>query len=241
MYLALLGLGPTSVQEAATHADINRTTAYLAIESLKEHGLVSSYEEEGRAMLAAEGPGRLAELIDTEVRMAQEKQRLAASVIPELQAMYRAEHRQKPVVRYFEGEEGVRDLRELLAKTRTKGFDTFARLHTELQTVAETDEAERLRIVSPLARYRIIYVPDAGAKVPRFPEAARGRMEIRFAKNIPFDFDGEVGILDHVSYVASTRPGIQICVIESEQLSNLLRAQFELAWSCALPERIDFS
>jgi hypothetical protein len=108
-----------------------------------------------------------------------------------------------------------------------------------LEAIAKTDEDERFQIVKPLVRYRIIYVPDAGAKVPRFPKEVLGRMEIRYANSIPFDFEGEVGILDRVSYTASFSPRIQISVIESEQLSSLLRAQFELMWSCASTERVN--
>ncbi len=238
VYLALLELGSATVQELASHSGVNRTTTYLAIESLKEHGLVSVYEEEGRSMHAAESPKRLADLIDEEVRIAQNKQCLASAFIPELLAIHRSE-REKPVVRFFEGEEGIRSLRSTLAETRTKHFDTFARLHHTLEAIAKTDEDERFQIVKPLVRYRIIYVPDADVNIPRFPKEVIDRVEIKYANNIPFDFEGEVGILDRVSYVASFSPRIQISVIESEQLANLMRAQFELMWSCALTERVN--
>lgn len=239
VYLALLELGLTTVQEVASHSGVNRTTTYLAIESLKEHGLVSSYEEDNRSMLAAESPKRLADLIDDEVRIAQDKQRLASTFIPELLAMHRSD-REKPVVRFFEGEEGLRSFRSAVAEVRTKQFDTFVRLNERFEVIAKTDEEKRLQTIKPLVRYRLIYVPDAGVSIPRFPEEAEGRIEIRYANDIPFDFDGAVGILDRMSYIVSLKPRIQISVIESEQLSNLMRAQFELMWGCATVERVNF-
>jgi sugar-specific transcriptional regulator TrmB len=132
VYLALLELGPVTAQDVASHSGVNRTTIYLAIESLKKHGLVSGYEKDGRSMFTAESPKRLADLIGEEVRIAEEKQRLVSTFIPELLAMHRME-RGKPVVRYFEGEEGIQSLRATLAETRTKQFDTFARLHEQLE------------------------------------------------------------------------------------------------------------
>jgi hypothetical protein len=154
--------------------------------------------------------------------------------------MHRAD-RGKSVVRYFEGEEGIRSLRATLAETRTKQFDTFARLHEQLEAVARTDEDERFHIIKPLARYRLIYVPDPGVSIPRFPENVMGRVEIRYANQIPFDFEGEVGILDSISYVASFHPRVHVSVIESEPIAALMRAQFELVWKNASSERVNVS
>lgn len=190
-------------------------------------------------MLSAESPKRLADLIDEEVRIAEDKQRLASSFIPELLAMHRSD-REKPVVRFFEGEEGLRSFRSAVAEVRTKQLDTFARLNERFEIIAKTDEEKRLQTIKPFVRYRLIYVPDAGVEIPRFPKEAMGRIEIRYASDIPFDFDGAVGILDHMSYIVSLTPRIQISLIESKQLSNLMRAQFELMWGCASVDRTDF-
>lgn len=238
VYLALLESGSATVQELASRSGVNRTTTYLAIESLKERGLISCYEDDGRSMHVAESPKRLSDLVDEEMRVAREKQRLATSFIPELLAIHRSD-REKPVVRFFEGQEGIRSFRSTLAETRTKHFDTFARLHHQLEVIAGTDEDERFQIIKPLARYRLIYVADADVNVPRFPKEGISRVEIKYASGIPFDFDGEVGILDRMSYVASFQPRIQVSVIESEQLANLMRAQFELMWSSASTERVN--
>lgn len=232
VYAALLELGPTTVQEIASHSGVNRTTTYLAVESLKEHGLVSSYEEDKRSMLVAESPTRLADLIDDEVRIAQEKQRIASSFIPELLAIYKSQ-RVKPVVRFYEGEEGLKTFRAALAQVRSKSCDTFARLSKGLHEVARTDEQDRLDTVNARSRYRIIYVPDEGVPVPRFPQEIADRIEIRYASQVPYEFDGEVGILDSVTYMASMKPRVHICMIESEQIARLMRAEFELVWTRA--------
>jgi sugar-specific transcriptional regulator TrmB len=239
VYLALLELGPTTVQELASHSGVNRTTSYLAIESLKEHGLVTAYEEDKRSMLSAESPKRFADLIDDEVRIARHKQQIASDFIPELVALHRAS-RQKPVVRFFEGREGLRSFRAMLADTRTKQFETFARLNKDLEEIARTDEEDRLCIGRPFVRYRIVYAIDEGVNLPRFEDEDEDQ-EIRFIKSSPLDFDGEVGILDRMSYVASPSPRVQICVIESPQIAMLMRAQFEFVWEHASQKRVDFT
>ncbi|MBD3251411.1 hypothetical protein GF380_03075, partial [Candidatus Uhrbacteria bacterium] len=154
VYLSLIQRGSSTAQEIATHSTVHRSTIYAAIDALKGHGLVSCLEDEKRTLFYAENPKRLAELIDEEVRMARTKQESVTSLIPELLALHRSD-RSKPVVRFFEGMEGLRSFRSLLRETKTKQYDTFARLHAKLTDVACVDEIERHQIARPLVRYRM--------------------------------------------------------------------------------------
>jgi|SRR3989344_829968 len=52
VYLAALVLGPDTVQNIAKKAGINRPTAYLQIESLKEKGIISEVEKDKKILLA---------------------------------------------------------------------------------------------------------------------------------------------------------------------------------------------
>ncbi len=240
VYVAMLELGPASVQEIALQSDVNRATTYLMLDALQGRGLVSSYDDAKRTVFIAETPKKLVELIEREARTLDEKREKIIFFVPELEAMYRTQ-RNKPVVRFYEGEEGLRSLRDYLTRISTAQFDTFARLNASLGDVAKHDPERRLGILQPGTRYRILYAASLGVDVPRFPPDAMKQIEIRFASAVPFEFDGEIGILDEVAYLASAVPNAMATIVESVQIVTLMRAEFELAWSCASTERVDMA
>ena len=228
VYVAMLQLGPTGAGEISKRAAVSRATSYLALASLAEQGLATSYDDGRQTIFTPETPRRLTEMMERDVREREERHARMASFVPELEALFRDSA--KPVVRYYEGTEGVRYLRDWIRSQRSSRFDSFIRLNHLLAEVARQDEARRLDLFRPDAVHRIIYIPDTEVETPRFtPEQARAT-QIRFSNRIPFDFDGEVGILDGSAYLASFDPQIHICVIESDGLSKLLRMQFEMAW-----------
>jgi sugar-specific transcriptional regulator TrmB len=65
-YLAMLELGPASVQDIAKKAGINRTTTYVMIEGLKKHGLVSTFERGKKTLFSAENPEQLLDILTKE-------------------------------------------------------------------------------------------------------------------------------------------------------------------------------
>ena len=239
VYVAMLELGPASVQEISQRSDVNRATTYLMLDALKERGLVSSYEDAKKTVYVAETPKKLVDLIEQEARSIDEKREKVVFFVPELEALYRTQ-RNKPVVRFYEGEEGLRSLRDYLTRIKTTIFDSFLRLNRELLEVAKHDQDRRLGIFDPHTKYRTIYVPDEDVEVPFFkPEGLRVN-EIRFASTVPFDFDGEIGILDSVTYLMLTLPKPMSCVMESEKFSKRMGAVFELTWAGAEKERVNF-
>lgn len=240
VYVALVELGPSGVQEISNQSEVNRATTYSMLELLKERGLVSCYDQDKKTIFVAETPKKLVDLIEREARTLDEKRDKLVFFVPELEALYRTQ-RNKPVVRFYEGEEGLRSMRDYLTRTETSMYDSFIRLNQRLSEIAKHDEKRRLGIFRPNSTSRIIYVADEGIDVPFFPpeEINTGKTKVRFASAIPFDFEGEIGILDSVTYLASTAPNLMSCFMESEQFAKLMRAQFELSWAVASRERVN--
>ena len=73
VYLAMLELGPASVQEIARKSGVNRSTSYLTIEALKERGLASSSTRGKKMLFTAESPSRLAAVLNREREMLEQK------------------------------------------------------------------------------------------------------------------------------------------------------------------------
>lgn len=102
IYLAALELGETTVSRLARKSGIKRTTAYLVIESLKEKGLISSLKKETASVFFAEDPRKLHEILE-------ERKEKIDKIMPQLLAFTNLIDR-KPEIRYFEGEEGIKDV-----------------------------------------------------------------------------------------------------------------------------------
>jgi DNA-binding MarR family transcriptional regulator len=236
VYGAMLELGPEGAGEIARKAAVNRATTYLALTSLAAHGLATRYDDGKQTVFIAETPRRLADFVERRKAEVEQKREHADVLVPELEALFRGMGT-KPVVRFYEGAEGLSHLRAYLRQQSDSRLDSFIRLNSRLAEVAEQDEDRRLEL-SRITSHRILYIPDADVPTPRFhPNDVGSRVQLRFSHALPFDFDGEIGILESSAYLATVTPNVHICVMESEGLAKLLRMQFELAWSTASTER----
>lgn len=236
VYGAMLELGPEGAGEIARQAAVNRATTYLALSSLASHGLATRYDDGKQTVFVAETPKRLADFVERRKSEAERKRAHADVLVPELEALFRGAG-QKPVVRFYEGEQGLSHLRAYLRSHSASRLDSFIRLNARLADVARQDEERRLEL-SRITSHRILYIPDDDVPTPQFhPSDLGSRVRLRFSDRVPFDFDGEIGILDSSAYLATVTPEFHVCVMESEGLAKLLRVQFELAWSTASEER----
>jgi len=101
VYLAALELGETSVSRIAQKSEIERTTTYSHIASLKKRGLMTLSRRGKKQVYIAENPRKLrAELA--------EKGKLIEAVLPQLLSITNALDK-KPTVRFFDSKEGIYD------------------------------------------------------------------------------------------------------------------------------------
>src|SRR3989338_7637729 len=111
VYIASLELGADTAQHIAQKATINRATTYVQIELLKKKGLMSEFEKGKKTFYTAESPERLAGLINAMEKQVDLKRTEMARILPNLQDLFLgAGYRAK--VRFFEGIEGMKALRE---------------------------------------------------------------------------------------------------------------------------------
>jgi HTH-type transcriptional regulator, sugar sensing transcriptional regulator len=233
VYVAMLACGPSVVQDIAARSDMPRASVYAALDALAARGLVTQYEEEKRTIYVAEAPKRLVELVEREAQTLHERREKLVFFVPELEALFQTQ-RHKPVVRFYEGEEGLRSFRDYLARQRTERAAAFVRLDADLLAMAATDQDRLRKMFDPQSEIRVLCVTDPDTGHAPFPAAMRSPLhEIRYTRSVPFTFSGEIGIQDHSAYLATITPRMTACVLESPALASLLRALFELAWNNA--------
>ncbi|MCK4891730.1 MAG: hypothetical protein KAS78_03625, partial [Candidatus Pacebacteria bacterium] len=116
VYLAALKLGSSSVTELAKKARIKRPTAYVVLEKLKEMGLVSLSKKKGKQVFVVESPEKLLKTIEEEKEKLTEKENKIKEALPKLKAL-RKKDTTVPLIRYYEGKEGIWNILEDLAES----------------------------------------------------------------------------------------------------------------------------
>lgn len=146
IYLALLELEAVSIRKVAEKTGINRGTTYELIKQLVAKGLVSVRSSGKREYYSAESPEKIYDMIRDKRKDLLQLQKDAQKLVPTLLAE-KARPAGKPLVRYYEDDEGV-----------------VAILRDVLQTCGQLDKPEYYVYSSrPLRQY--IY-----RKFPNFTE-----------------------------------------------------------------------
>ncbi len=229
VYLAMLELGASPVQEIAEKADVNRSTTYLAIEGLKRRGLASSYEEDKRMLFVAEDPHRLlSALTDELAHVAARRDRLQMT-LPALLAIFNAIER-KPKVRFFEGEEALRSIRQEIADIREPLWEVYA-VDEPLVVVANAQAEERIQFTKRL-QGRMLMAIKPGCVPPYFDP--RG-IEARVMDYERCPFSGDIALTSEKMYVVNAQEGLVGIAIESREIVQIFRAFYEAAWQGARP------
>lgn len=113
IYLALLKNGQGTISQIATATGQHRPAIYRHLPELMEQGLVSQSRKGQRTLYVAESPEHL---LDVAKRYTEELE----SALPDLVSTYRS-HQTQPMIRYFQGQEGIRSVYEDFLRTIKKG------------------------------------------------------------------------------------------------------------------------
>jgi len=114
IYLLSLEIGPSSVQDLAKKAKVSRVTTYAVIEMLSTRGLMSNVQKGKKTLYAAESPERLVSFVQTRVKQMETTLKDVEGLIGDLKLLQRGE---KPVVKMFEGKEGLKAIQDDILAT----------------------------------------------------------------------------------------------------------------------------
>lgn len=147
VYLSALELGPSPVQKIAEKAGVNRATAYTNIDVLMDIGLMSTEKHGKKTYYKSESPEKLVDiLIKREEELLERQERELEEILPELKEI-QARSLKSPIVRYFEGKEGVMSM----VNEVFQGKDTILRVVYPEQDIhvfskADIDQAANVRV-----------------------------------------------------------------------------------------------
>ena len=227
VYLAALELGPASVQDISHKSKINRATTYVMIESLSGRGLLSTFVKGKKRFYCPENPDRLVSILRLQQKELEEKQKEFEKTLPLLLALYNAEGA-KPQIRYLEGPEGLKTIRQ-----------TFEKLDGEYVQVLSMDDAMSDKEFSEdrpahVTRLRQARTPHRVLAVMENPDPARlpnelGVGEHRLVSAKEFPLHGEITVRGSHIFLFSYRSAILSVVIVSKEIADAVRVLFNLA------------
>jgi len=230
VYLAGLELGSSTVQEIARKAGINRPTTYFQIENLMKMGLMSSMVRGKKKYFAVESPDKVLRLLEKQKEEIKEKEENFKKIFPELQGLF-ATTEEKPKVRFFEGKEGIKTIREDILKTNFKTLEEFVPLDDCYRFFPPRPRDYRWKMAKKLERIpeKLLYTTQEGAILP----AREKLIERRFIPLDKFPSHTEITIYGSKITLVSHQKNLIGVIIESKDIADSLRSLFNLAWELA--------
>ncbi|MFH1621347.1 MAG: helix-turn-helix domain-containing protein [Patescibacteria group bacterium] len=229
VYLAMLELGPSIVQAIAKKAQVNRTTTYVLLESLKQRGLISSFLKDNKVFFAAESPLRLEDLLSREEQRIRSTKRHFEKAMPYFTALYNSMDG-KPKVRFFEGDEGITAARDFLSRYRGE-YLSFTAIDEGTEYISKVNAPQRMKMAKRM-HGRYIYALKPGCHMPPTDLTTWDVRELPYKK---FPFTGEINIISDVVGAYVVKGGPMAFVVESREMADLFRVLFFTAWAVAKP------
>ena len=221
VYLAALELGESTVLPIAKKAGIKRTYCYDILADLQKKQLISFFEKNNRRRYVAEKPEKIEEILH-------EKLKNFKNILPELKSIYNRAP-EKPKIRYFDGENGIISIYEMLLKT--KEFDAIASPADIYKRIGEYfneyEKKQRQRNI----KIRELITAD-GVEAEYIKAYQKPRQEARvLPENVKIATDMIIfeNKLAMISYVGE----MHAVLIESSAIIETQKALFEIIWAGA--------
>ncbi len=226
IYLSILELGRGTVAEISRKAGINRSTGYVALDSLASKNLVSISGKEPKQEYVALSPANLVTYLNTQADNQKKLAENAKEILPELTSMYNTGDR--PRVFFYEGLAGLEHVYEdsLSSDGDIYSTSTYEEMHGTLPKYFSTYYERRAK--------KKIFVHTFVADTPLARERkANDVKEFRNTSLVPqdkFPVPTDIEIYNNKVMIASWKEKLGI-IIESEEVATTLRSVFKLALS----------
>ena len=225
VYLACLELGPAAAQDIAKKAKVSRVTTYIAIETLTDRGLMSSFMKEKRKRFVVESPERLISYAEGRIKYAEDAVVQAKEVMEDLKAIQKGE---RPVVKIFEGPDALKAVQQDMLDSKPETIDEFGNIDSIVKVYSTAKDLDpflkKLSQLEGVKERRSILLKRTNLK--DYPEPQLKRVNLS-----PEDYNFTGDILVYANKIAiSTFKGKQISVvIESNELAKTFKSFFDFA------------
>jgi len=218
-YLLSLERGPSTVLEIADQTGFTRQAIYLAIENLKQRGLMSSLMRGRKQFFIAEHPDKLLAYAERHARDWSDRVSQLKKAIPEIVLHMGGE---KPVVHYYEGVDGMKAIIDDLAHAMPSEVLELADLDAMFARISPEDLLPVKQALTKIrTRIQAIYSGLPAARTVQgeryaLPESMKG-------------FKSDVIVYGDKIAMATFEGKMHSVIIENSNLAQALRHLFKLA------------
>lgn len=231
IYLHLLELGPTSIQEVAKYSGFNRTTTHFICEKLKKTGFIGETVKGKKRIIFAEDPDKFTEVVKEAKEDVREKEEALKSMLEILKTQSKI-YKHKPKVRFYEGEEGFF---EVCKRSLDKAKDEILFLSSmkdfrEVGSEFDTKYYIPRRVREKIKMRALVFKNKITLNLKKKGE--KELREVRFFSD-KHKFQSTMFIYgNEFSMITSHAPFLGV-VIESVELTEFMRNLFESSWEHA--------
>lgn len=227
VYLTLIGVEHASVLDLSKKTKIKRPTVYVVLESLAKKGLVSETTVGKKTHYFAEPPERLETFLEKRKLALEESQKTLKDLIPQIKSIQR-ESGEKPVVKYFEGRDGIISaIEEFLGESEDHDGTTHLiypkDLLEDIFSDAERKKYREMRL-SKNIKSKVLYTSKKGERVS---DTMGDRIKID-ADKYPITCD--ISIYKDRVRINILGKKLSSIFIRSQDLSDTMRSMFNLAF-----------
>jgi sugar-specific transcriptional regulator TrmB len=226
IYLALLATDNSSVIDLAEKTKIKRPTVYVILESLAKKGLVSETTVGKKTHYQAEPPERLETFVERQKVVLEERSKRLKDIIPQIKSVQR-ESGERPVVRFFEGKEGIISINEELYSEKADDSPIYyiysKDLLREVFNDAERNHFKQKRLAKNI-KSKVLYNSNIG----EHPNDGTGDRILIDSKKYPFGCD--IAIYKDKVRISILSKGLSGIFISSKDFADTLRSLFNLAY-----------
>ncbi len=237
IYAVLLETGPIHAGALAKKIGVPRSSLYGFLRRLQDHNLVVEGQKAGIKTFSAETPEKINLLFRQRQEALAKSQNDFKALLPDL-AQKKSGRLVTPKVQLFEGAEGLKNaLKDML-------------LYYDMETLALWPIQSMIDILSPdFFRYlnkeriknnlytRAIWPETKSVSISEHPYLGTGEEFKRNIRTAPTGMDFSMGywIYGNRAVFISSRKESFGFIIESEELIEMLKSQFEIVWQLSKP------
>jgi sugar-specific transcriptional regulator TrmB len=238
IYVALLMTGGAYPSKIAEITKLNRTTIYKILDTLAIRGLVTELEKRNKLFYQVESPKNLGRFAGSQITVAKRHLESAEVVMPVLEGLF-SHAENKPIVRFYDGQEGVlrvyedhvsvNEGYEMLAFSNTSDLMKFLPDDFRLRYIKKKEKlAITTRAILPDQEIDVKYNEKIYAK---FPKTIWPNLKHIPRKMFPYKSDLTIYGKNKVSIINFNEPQFAGTIIEDQTVHDMMAMIFELSWN----------
>ncbi len=232
IYEVLLSLGTAPAGTIAKDAIIVRSTTYKILDELITEGLIEMNEVKGKAkQYTALPPSKLLEVIEN-------KKTAVENFLPELMGVFTSSNF-KPKMKFYEGLAGKKKVFEDILTLKNSTVYTFSPMKEVLNLFGKNymHHYTEKRVKNKIWRHALRPASDISEKKSDWEFYGSNEKVMREIRFLPKGIDDDTLIhiyADKVGVIASEKENYAF-IVESKELTKLMKQVFMLLWSTATP------